>query len=65
MLRSWFWQILPFGAALGEADELDDEKRRAGEAMLARALGRARLSIFWERMWPALAGVATDRKSVV
>ena len=32
---------------------------RAGEAMLARALGRARLSIFWERLWPALASIAT------
>src|SRR5471032_2574672 len=30
-----------------------------GRAMLARALSRARLSIFWERLWPALASVAT------
>jgi hypothetical protein len=27
--------------------------------MLARALSRARLSIFWERLWPALASIAT------
>ena len=27
--------------------------------MLARALGRARWSIFWERLWPALAAMAT------
>jgi hypothetical protein len=27
--------------------------------VLARALGRARWTIFWERLWPALASVAT------
>ena len=27
--------------------------------MLARALGRARWTIFWERLWPALASLAT------
>ena len=27
--------------------------------MLGRALGRARGSIFWERLWPALASIAT------
>ena len=27
--------------------------------MLARALGRARWSIFWERLWPALASILT------
>ena len=27
--------------------------------MLARALGRARWSILWERLWPALASIAT------
>ena len=27
--------------------------------MLARALGHARLSIAWERLWPALASIAT------
>ena len=32
---------------------------RAGRDLLSRALGRARWSIFWERLWPALASVAT------
>ena len=27
--------------------------------LLARALGRARWTIFWERLWPALASIAT------
>jgi uncharacterized protein (TIGR02302 family) len=31
----------------------------AGEAVLARALTRARWSIFWESLWPALASIAT------
>ena len=31
----------------------------AGDAVLARALGRARWTIFWERLWPALASIAT------
>ena len=46
---------------MSDAEERPEElhRARAGEAMLARALGRARLSIFWERLWPALAGVAT------
>ena len=30
-----------------------------GEAMLDRALTRARWSILWERLWPALASIAT------
>jgi uncharacterized protein (TIGR02302 family) len=30
-----------------------------GEAMLDRALARARWSILWERLWPALASIAT------
>jgi len=30
-----------------------------GEAMLDRALGRARWAILWERLWPALASLAT------
>src|SRR4051794_28993184 len=33
--------------------------QRSGDALLARALGRARWSILWERLWPALAGIAT------
>src|SRR5438046_9299762 len=32
---------------------------RAGDDLLARALRRARWTIFWERLWPALASVAT------
>ena len=61
MLRCWDNQILRSGAVLSEPAELPDDHRqaRAGEAMLARALGRARLAIFWERLWPALASVAT------
>ena len=31
----------------------------AGDAALTRALGRARWTIFWERLWPALAMFAT------
>src|SRR5712691_6297682 len=30
-----------------------------GDALLARALKRARWSILWERLWPALATLAT------
>ena len=30
-----------------------------GEAVLARALTRARWAIFWERLWPSLASIAT------
>ena len=36
----------------------DERDVRAGEALLSRALGRARLSIVWERLWPALASMA-------
>ena len=32
---------------------------RAGEAMLSRGLFRARAAILWERLWPALASMAT------
>ena len=32
---------------------------RAGDDVLTRALRRARWTIFWERLWPALASVAT------
>jgi uncharacterized protein (TIGR02302 family) len=46
---------------LSEANEQPDELRqaRAGEALLSRALGRARLALFWEELWPALASIAT------
>src|SRR6266516_2851095 len=30
-----------------------------GKDVLARALSRARWTIFWERLWPALASIAT------
>ena len=41
-------------------DRPDAERlARSGESMLARALRRARLSIFWERLWPALATIVT------
>jgi uncharacterized protein (TIGR02302 family) len=36
--------------------ERDDH---AGTAVLSRALGRARLALFWEQLWPALASIAT------
>lgn len=41
--------------------ETPDPPRPAagGATVLARALGRARWSIFWERLWPALASIAT------
>ena len=35
------------------------QAERGGSAVLSRALSRARWSIFWERLWPALAGIAT------
>jgi len=35
----------------------DDE--RSSDAALSRALGRARWTIFWERLWPGLASITT------
>jgi len=32
---------------------------RSGEAMLSRGMFRARMAILWERLWPALASIAT------
>src|SRR4029453_8892104 len=32
---------------------------RGGDDLRARALGRARWAIFWERLWPAVASLAT------
>src|SRR5258708_39184827 len=32
---------------------------RRSDAVLSRALGRARAAILWERLWPALAALAT------
>ena len=42
-------------------DDFDDPHDRAQPArfLLARALTRARGSILWERLWPALAALAT------
>src|SRR5215475_12244824 len=40
-------------------DSVAELNSRDGDALLARALKRARLSILWERLWPALASVAT------
>jgi uncharacterized protein (TIGR02302 family) len=34
-------------------------QERAGADVLTRALRRARWTIFWERLWPALASIAT------
>src|SRR5215831_11185749 len=34
-------------------------QERAGGDLLARALRRARWTIFWERLWPALASITT------
>src|SRR6266702_2035898 len=34
-------------------------QERAGDELLARALRRARWTIFWERLWPALVSIAT------
>src|SRR5262249_56077932 len=34
-------------------------QERAGDDLLGRALRRARWTIFWERLWPALASIAT------
>jgi uncharacterized protein (TIGR02302 family) len=51
-----------FGATLNEpsAEKTDVQRRaRDGQAMLSRALNRARLAILWERLWPALASIAT------
>src|SRR6516164_8074646 len=38
--------------------QLSPQERR-GDDLLARALRRARWTIFWERLWPALASIAT------
>ncbi len=43
----------------GEAAEALPPEMHAGDAVLERALGRARWTILWERAWPPLATVAT------
>jgi uncharacterized protein (TIGR02302 family) len=50
------------GADLTETTtEIPEGERlaRSGEAMLSRGLFRARMAILWERLWPALASIAT------
>ena len=55
-------QILQAGATERFLDDLDDPIREPEQpirVMLARALKRARGSLLWERLWPALASLAT------
>ena len=40
-------------------NEQPQDRERTTRALLARALKRARGSLFWERLWPALAALAT------
>jgi uncharacterized protein (TIGR02302 family) len=40
-------------------DEKPDERKRPARVLLARAIQRARGSLLWERLWPALATLAT------
>ena len=42
-----------------DSERLAGSQPGQGNAVLSRALSRARWSIFWERTWPALAGIAT------
>jgi uncharacterized protein (TIGR02302 family) len=44
---------------LDEANNQPHEREHAARRLLARALGRARGSLLWERLWPALAALAT------
>jgi uncharacterized protein (TIGR02302 family) len=41
------------------AQPATEQVNRNGEALLVRALDRARWAILWERVWPGLAGLAT------
>src|SRR5258707_6209339 len=50
------WPDRPADAA---APHQPPPPERAGDDLLARALRRARWTIFWERLWPALASIAT------
>jgi uncharacterized protein (TIGR02302 family) len=43
----------------GTAGKTEPRPAEGGQAMLDRALSRARWSILWERLWPALASIAT------
>ena len=40
------------------ADRASPQERH-GDEVLSRALGRARWTIFWERLWPGVASIAT------
>src|SRR5262245_20913390 len=53
--------VLRFGPPVSPSSDRPDGQTPATGAggVLSRALQRARLSIFWERLWPALASVAT------
>jgi uncharacterized protein (TIGR02302 family) len=44
---------------LDERDNRSHERERSARFLLARALRRARGSLLWERLWPALATLAT------
>ena len=47
----------PMDSAVERPEPAPDEQR--GDDLLTRALGRARRTIFWERLWPVLASLAT------
>ena len=44
---------------MDETNNQPHERERSARSLLARALRRARGSLFWERLWPALAALAT------
>jgi len=44
---------------LDRLDERQQHREQTARAVLARALKRARGSLLWERLWPALAALAT------
>ena len=44
---------------MGDLSDLPHDRAKPTRLLLARALTRARGSIFWERLWPALAALAT------
>ena len=43
----------------GTAPKIEQQPPEGGQTMLARALSRASWSLLWERLWPALASIAT------
>ncbi|MPZ39930.1 MAG: TIGR02302 family protein [Rhizobiales bacterium] len=43
----------------GAVPRIEARPAEGGQAMLDRAVSRARWSILWERLWPALASIAT------